>query len=109
MLKYVLVAIVTAAASEQTVAASSFEDAVSAYQGGDDATAFLLLRPLAEGGDPAAQNDFGTLYEQGRDTPQDYSEAAKWYRRAAEQGDAVAQYNLVVMYARGRGIVQDYV
>jgi TPR repeat protein len=40
--------------------------------------------------------------------PQDYKEAAKWYRMAAEQGHAWAQYNLGGMYLRGQGVPQDY-
>lgn len=39
--------------------------------------------------------------------PQDYAEAAKWYRLAADQGDAQAQYNLGVMYDLGQGVPQD--
>ena len=35
--------------------------------------------------------------------PQDYAEAAKWYRKAAEQGYAEAQYFLAFMYSLGRG------
>ena len=34
------------------------------------------------------------MYAQGRGMPQDFGEAAKWYRKAAEQGDALAQFNL---------------
>ncbi len=39
--------------------------------------------------------------------PQDYAEAAKWYRLAADQGDTGGQYNLGLMYARGQGVPQD--
>ena len=49
------------------------------------------------------------MYDYGRGVPQDYAEAAKWYRRAAEQGNANSQYNLGVMYAEGQGVSQDYV
>ncbi len=41
--------------------------------------------------------------------PEDYDEAAKWYRKAAEQGHANAQYNLGIMYDNGQGVPQDYV
>jgi len=44
-----------------------------------------------------------------RCVPQDYGEAAKWYRLAAEQGDAIAQGNLGFMYYSGQGVPQDYV
>jgi TPR repeat protein len=41
--------------------------------------------------------------------PQDYAEAARWYRKAADQGHAEAQFNLGVMYLDGQGVAQDYV
>jgi uncharacterized protein len=41
--------------------------------------------------------------------PQDFAEAAKWYRLAADQGYALAQSNLGLMYAKGQGVPQDLV
>ena len=41
--------------------------------------------------------------------PQDYAEAAKWWRKAAGQGCPDAQYNLGVVYRASRGVPQDYV
>ena len=49
----------------------------------------------------------GVMYNEGRGVPQDYAEAAKWYKLAAEQGDALAQYNLGLSYARGEGVTPD--
>ena len=49
------------------------------------------------------------MYAEGRSVPQDYAEAAKWFRLAAAQGDAEAQHNLGVLYRRGQGVPQDYV
>jgi TPR repeat protein len=49
------------------------------------------------------------MYGEGRGVPQDYAEAARWYRRAAEQGDPQAQYNLGLAYARGEGVTQNVV
>ena len=49
------------------------------------------------------------MYTEGKGVPQDYSEAAKWYRLAAEQGHADAQYNLGWMYDKGQGVLQDNV
>ncbi|MDP7667987.1 MAG: tetratricopeptide repeat protein [Rhodospirillales bacterium] len=49
------------------------------------------------------------MYIVGQDVPQDYAEAAKWYRMAAEQGHAGAQFVLGSMYANGQGVPQDYV
>ena len=47
------------------------------------------------------------MYFNGGGVPQDYSEAAAWYRQAAEQGHANAQFNLGWMYANGRGVPQE--
>ena len=65
------------------------------------------LRMAAEHGDAKAQLNLGNLYYLGEETPQDYAEAAKWYRLVAEQGDASAQNNLGVMYDEGEGVPQD--
>jgi TPR repeat protein len=62
----------------------------------------------AEKGDAKAQFVLGLKYENGKGVPQDYAEAAKWYRKAAEQGYAEAQFNLGAMYDEGRGVHQDY-
>ncbi|MCH5309757.1 MAG: SEL1-like repeat protein [Prevotella sp.] len=53
---------------------------------------------------PSAQFNLGIEYLQS----QNYSEAAKWFRKAAEQGLAQAQYNLGVCYDNGWGISQNY-
>jgi TPR repeat protein len=66
------------------------------------------LRQLAEQGDASAQHQLGRLYELGRGIPQDYVEAARWYRLAAEQGLAEAQIDLGLMYYDGHGVPQDY-
>ena len=63
----------------------------------------------AEQGNDAAQNVLGVMYVSGKGVPQDYAEAARWFRLSAEQGNAFAQFNLGDIYALGRGIAQDYV
>ena len=40
--------------------------------------------------------------------PQEFGEAAKWFREAAEQGDPAAQFNLGVLYETGQGVTQNY-
>ena len=40
--------------------------------------------------------------------PQDYTQAAIWYRKAAEQGDVLAEYTLGVAYNLGQGVPQDH-
>jgi len=47
------------------------------------------------------------MYTLGDDVPQDYTQAAAWYRKAAEQGVAGAQFKLGLSYKDGRGVPQD--
>jgi hypothetical protein len=56
----------------------------------------------------ARRFNLGVMYDIGIGVPQDYKEAAKWYRKAAEHGHAVAQNNLGAMYEHGEGVPQDY-
>ena len=65
-------------------------------------------RPLAEQGNPVAQSHLAWMYNFGVGVPQDYAEAAHWYRMAARQGDSVAQIYLGELYYLGRGVPQDY-
>jgi len=55
-----------------------------------------------------AQYNLGDMYYEGVGVPQNYAEAAKWFRKAADQGDTYAQYNLGSMYEKGRGVPQSY-
>jgi len=74
-----------------------------------DATALAQLQTAAQSGDANAQDILGFMYYNGRGVPQDYAQAAYWYRKAADQGDAGAQYILGFMYLKGLGVPQDYV
>lgn len=60
----------------------------------------------AQQGDPQAQLFVGYLYETGQGVRLDYSEAARWYRKAAEQGNTIAQAQLGNMYLLGKGVSQ---
>lgn len=66
------------------------------------------LRQRAEKGDAEEQYNLGGMYARGEGVPQDYAEAARWFRKAAELGHAGAQSNLGAMYVNGRGVPQDY-
>jgi TPR repeat protein len=48
------------------------------------------------------------MYNQGHGVPQDYAQAAVWYRKAAERGDADAEEGLGELYRNGQGVPQDY-
>ena len=66
------------------------------------------LAPAMQG-HAAAQVSLGFLYEQGKDVPQDYLQAANWYRKSAAQGDAIAQWMLGAVYEYGQSVPQNYV
>src|SRR5215212_1711619 len=52
------------------------------------------LRAKAQSAEPEMQVKLGVMYARGQGAPQDYVEAAKWFRKAAERGDARAQATL---------------
>src|SRR5437868_13294455 len=60
------------------------------------------VRAKAERGDAEAQKNLGKIYARGELAPQNYEEAAKWYRQAAEQGYAQVQTALAGLYESGR-------
>ena len=82
-------------------------EGAAAYSKGEYARAYRELGPLAEQGNAEAQWYLGVMCHDGQGVPQNYAEAAKWFRKAVEQGYAKAQYNLGVMYRRGNGVQQD--
>jgi hypothetical protein len=94
--------------SASSAKADDFDDAVAAHKRQDYATAFALMRPLADQGVAKAQYDLGFMYAEGQGVAQDYAEAARWYRLAADQGHVAAQTNLGFMYNHGQGVAQNY-
>ena len=89
--------------------AASLRQGMTAFNRRDYGAASRILIPLAERGDAAAQSYLGFMFETGRGVPQNYTEAAMWYRRAAEQGDSLAQYSLGLLYDKGFGVPRDVV
>ena len=96
-------------ASGNPAYAQSFRQGVSAFNRQDYQVASRIFIPLAEQGEPSAQTYLGFMFETGRGVPQNYTEAAMWYRRAAEQGDSLAQYSLGLLYDKGQGVPRDIV
>jgi uncharacterized protein len=79
-----------------------------ARQRGEHAAAIELLRPVADTGDPEAQNVIGEMLIAG--TPgvtADEAAAAAWFRKAAVQGFAPGQVNLGLMLEQGKGVARD--
>jgi localization factor PodJL len=67
----------------------------------------LSLRLAAANGDPSAEFEVGARLAEGKGTPQNFKEAAKWYARSADHGFAPAQYRLGTFYERGLGLTSD--
>ena len=70
-------------------------------------SAMKKIQHAANSGDAVAEFELGILYKNGQGVPQDYAQAASWYRKAADQGVAVAQLHLGTLYFKGQGVPQD--
>jgi hypothetical protein len=87
--------------------AGPLEDGLDAYKKGDFDTAVRLLKPLADEGNPQAEEKLGRMYQRGKGVPKDFERAVVWYRKAAEKGDAAAQGRLGFLYRVGAGVPKD--
>jgi TPR repeat protein len=98
------------------LAAGPYEDAIAAYNSGDYATAFRLLRPLAEQGDGAAQYKLGFMYERGQGVTQDLVFAHMWYdisagqhtSNAAEERDYMETLMTAVEVAKAQKLAREW-
>ena len=90
-IKSLLATLVVSLSLAAPVMAGPLEDASAARKRGDYATALKLLRPLAEQGNAAAQNNIGVAYARGKGVPRDYVIAHMWANLAAAQGDKKAE------------------
>jgi uncharacterized protein len=109
ILTMILIAVPLGAATAQCPRSPNWlVDAAKAIDRGDEAAAIRIVRPLAESGNPEAQDFMGRYYTHSLGptlkVPKDEVEAAKWYHRAADQGDAFG-----FMHRDGEGVPQDYV
>ena len=86
---------------------ADFQDGMEAYKSGNYMYAFDEFRPLALGGDAAAQYRLAVMYEKGQGVPQDDQQAVSWYLKAAVQDDTRAQFALAERYANGWGVPQN--
>jgi len=62
----------------------------------------------AQQGDAAAQNSLGLIYREGKEIPNNDTEAFDWFSKSANQGNVEAQFNLGAAYYFGQGVSQDY-
>ena len=89
------------------LASADYESARKAFEREDFRAGISALRAAAHDGDARAQNDLGTLFEDGRLVARDFGRAVFWYRKSAEQGYAEGQLNLGRMYRGGLGMERD--
>jgi TPR repeat protein len=75
-------------------AAGPFEDAMTAFTHADYPRTLELVRPLADQGDPRAQNLLGEMYDFGSGVSKDPDKAVELYTMAARQGFAESQFYL---------------
>jgi TPR repeat protein len=73
-----------------------------------EASALAEAQSLAEAGNAEAQFKLGNLYAEGKVVPNDFAEAAKWFRKAGDQGHAEALYSLGIIYANGFSVPVDF-
>jgi hypothetical protein len=74
--------------------AGPWEDGMVAYNRGDYLPAIRLFRPMAEQGNPKAQNQIGVMYRKGEGVPRSPARAFMWFSFAAKRGDAGAKAGL---------------
>jgi TPR repeat protein len=74
--------------------AGPWEDGMVAYNRGDYLPAIRLFRPLAEAGNPTAQNQIGVMYRKEEGVIRNPARAFMWFSLAAKRGDAKAKAGL---------------
>lgn len=87
-----------------TGARADFQEGIEAYKNRNYLYAFDEFKPLALGGDAAAQYRLGVMYANGQGVAKDEQQAAAWYLKAAVQDDSRAQFAIAEMYNKGQGV-----
>jgi TPR repeat protein len=101
-LVFVLAVIGSAHAQSETALAG-----MQAYNRGDVATAFRLLRQAADAGDSEAQVNLGYLYARGHGVREDQAEALRLYELAAKAGSSEGMNAIGYKYLWGTGVKRD--
>jgi uncharacterized protein len=83
--------LLTVLLASTTIAAATFDETMAA----------------AKQGDAYAQFNLALMFNSGIGVPENYAEAAKWYRKAADQGLDNAQFNLGLLYKFGNGVPEN--
>ena len=89
-------------------AAQPLEDGARYFQRADYGRALASWRPLANQGNPVAQNNLGIMYLDGKGVAQNTSEAVRYLSLSAAAGSSLGQNNLGGLYRDGKGVPRDY-
>lgn len=89
--------------------AGDVEDAATAYEGKDYATALKLLQPLAGQGNPLAQHRLGLMTFKGEGLAANQAKGIELITSAANAGVAKAQALLAYLSFQGTAVPKDYV
>jgi TPR repeat protein len=101
-----VVALVSCVATAQDVA-SSVLTGIAAYNRGDIASAYQLLKAASDAGDSDAQVNLGYLYARGQGTKVDQVEAMRLYLLSAGQGNPEGMNAVGFKYRHGSGVKVD--
>ncbi len=102
-----LSAIAVSIAASPSLSYAGLGEGTAAYESKDYGKALQLLVPVAQQGNAQAQRLLGSMYLQGMGTPQNETDAAKWFRLAAAQGDGASMQSLASLLIQGRGVQYD--
>lgn len=92
-----------------TAQAADLGAGVRAIKDHDFPKAFEEIHPLAEQGNPEAQDWLAWMYLSGNGVSKDYAEAKRWFSESASKGYAKAEFHLgLFVYANGWGAKQDW-
>lgn len=105
----VIFALAAMALAPGSAAADPLQDGAQYFQRADYAKALTAWRPLADQGNPVAQNNLGIMYLDGKGVPQNISEAVRYLSLSAAAGSSLGQNNLGGLYRDGKGVRRDYV
>ncbi len=85
----------------------ALQSGIAAFETKEFASAYKLLLPLAQAGNPETQYRLAIMAQNGLGQVVNEKEAVHWMRMAAEQGFDLAQHGLGFMYMQGECVEQD--
>ena len=93
--------------STDALRAGEFELGLDAFNKGQYAQAFQLIKVSAERGEVKSKYILSTMYRRGLGVEADQSSGFDWCKKAAEEGHLEAQFQLGLMYLEGEGVSED--